>query len=346
MSETEKIPTPTFPQARLDAMKADADGFDKRNPPTDVSWRFDGHSNLDAAESAFIARQLEHMRLGVIEVKYPGFKGAQLVPTNTEADTGDEQFTVKVMDQAGEVKVTRDMDGIIPSVEMKVTSVTVNFFALMLSYRYTIQEARAALKAGVPLIPKKAMICRSQMERKLDDIYFRGEASVGAKGLLNLSAPGLFPVTTTGLGGSKKFSDKAPDDILADLNGAPAAMVTTTDELFIPDTWVLPVSVREHINGRRVGDGTSESILSYFMRNNAHITTIESTFKSETAGVGSVTRSVLYKKDPNNLECLVSQPFEQFQPQAEGAAIVTTCHMRTGGVILYQPLSMNYADGF
>ena len=346
MSETEKTNTPVFPQIRMDAMKADARDFDKRNPPTDVAWRFDGASNLDAAESAFIARQLEHMRLGIIEIKYPDFKGAQLVPTNTEADTGDEQFTVKVMDQAGEVKVTRDMDGIIPTVESKVTSVTVNFFALMIAYRYTIQEARAALKAGVPLIPRKAMIARQQMERKLDDIYFRGEATVGAKGLLNLSAPALYSVTTTGLGGSKKFSDKAPDDILLDLNAAPSAMVTTTDELYIPDTWVLPVSVKEHINGRRVGDGTSESVLSYFMRNNAHIRTIESTFKSETAGAGSTTRSVLYKKDPSNLECLVSQPFEQFQPQADGPAIVTTCHMRTGGVILYQPLSMNYADGF
>lgn len=335
--------TPMFPQDRLDEMKAAARDHNPASLPQ-TQWRLDG-GQFDANESAFVARQLEYMRPGVFAVEYPELKGDRLVPTNTEVDTGAEIYTITITDQVGEVKVSRDLSGVTPMVEVKTSQQSIPVYSMRLGYQYSIQEARAAMFARVALIPRKAMATREQMARKLDDMTFVGDTAAGVKGLLNQSSPTVATIAT-GSGGSKLWTLKTADEILADLNAVPTAVVTASKEIEIPDTMVLPLSSLEYIGGRRVGDGTTESILSYFKRTTAHIRTVEGTYKAETAGSASATRMTVYKRDPVKIELIVPQVFEQFQPQADGTMVTTICHMRTAGVALYFPGSMQYADAF
>ena len=58
-------PNYVFPQVRMDQMIDAADSFDKKSLPTDTAWLKEcSGGNFDAAESAYIARQLEFMRPG------------------------------------------------------------------------------------------------------------------------------------------------------------------------------------------------------------------------------------------------------------------------------------------
>ncbi len=332
-----------FPKAHLDAAVKDAIAFDKGKFTPHASWRFDQApgTHFDAAESAFVARQLEHIRAGVYEVEYPDLKGARLVPTNTSVPSGKNTYTIRIMDKVGEAKVIADEAMDLPDVEVKTSEKSMNMFTLGIMYRYHIQEARAAMSEGMPLIAKKAMVAREQMERKLDGIILLGDTVAGVKGLLNATDTGIVTYTTpNGTGGDTEFSTKSSDEVLLDLHGAPAKVVTDSKEVDIPNTMLLPLSTKQYLASRRVGDGTSTTILTYFLGNDPYINMVEALYQLESNADWTGKRGMCYRRDPNCLELIVSQSFEQLPPQAVAFMVKTFCRMRTGGLAIYRPTSM------
>ncbi len=338
-----------FPKAHQDALCKDASEYSP-NKKYDAAprWRFDqaSGSHFDAAESAFVARQLEHIRAGLYEVEYPDLKGARLVPTNTSVPSGKNQYTIRIMDKVGAAKVIADEAMDIPDVEISVREATMKMFTIGLSYRFTVQEARAAMSENMPLIAKKAMVCREQMERFLDNVIFLGDTTGGVTGLLNATDTGIVTyTTTTGGTGGTTFGSKSPDEVLLDLHGAPAQVVSTSLEVDLPNTMLLPLTTKQSLATRRVGDGTTGSILSYFLGVDPYISAVEGLYQLEshaTAWTGK--RGMVYRRDPNCLELVVSQPFEQMPPQAVNFMVKTLCRMRTGGLAIYRPTSMARFD--
>lgn len=338
----------TFPSVHLDKMKAAARDFDPRNLPRDLQWAFDtAHGGtLDAAESAFVARQLEHMRTGILEVQYPELKGSLLVPIDTQCDTGAEQFTWTFFDYVGEARVVANLNTEAPLVEVKAQQATVQIKSVIDAYAYSIQEARNAMFARVPLIPRKAVACREVIERKLDDIWFLGDTFGGLKGLLTLSSTVTFTPATK-LAGGTAWETATPDEIIADLHGIANKIVTDSKGIEVPDTILLPLSSYTLISSRRMGDGSDTTILSHFLASSPFIRNVDSTHKSEAAPASEWTgkRMVCYRRDPQKLAGILPQPFEQLAPQAVAYSLKTHCHARTAGVVAYYPKSIAYGDG-
>lgn len=350
-----EINTYQFPQTRLDEMSADAARFAESR--FDVAsmekplWRFDvgyGNGRCDAAESWYLARQLEFMRKGVMETSFPDLQATSLFPTNTEIDNASTSYTVQQSKPVGTSLVTQNMAGIIPMVDESIGETNYKIFQLMAGYGYSIQEARTAMKIGKPLPARRAVLCRQQLMRDLEQIAFNGHAATGLKGALTLAGTATYTVPADGVGGSKKLKDKDPDKVLRDLNALAKQVVTDTKGIEIPNVLLLPMSVYEHIAAVRVGDGTSMSILNYFRDNNAHITRIARTYQSETAGAGSTTRTMAYEQSPEKLEFVVPVPFEQFAPGTDetGLFVKTVCQIRTAGMVSHRPKSQIYADDF
>lgn len=344
---SEQLTSGIFPQARLDEMTKAAKDFDPKNPPQTELGAQLRSPIFDASESAFVARQLEYMRPGIFEAKYPALKGKSLVPLNSSMDAGAEQFTITIVDQVGEVKVLKDFAKDLSRVEVKTTQKSMGVFSMGISYAYTINEVRHAMFARFPLQTRKAMAARDLMARKLDDILFQGETTTGAKGLINQSGTESYTPTSDGAGGSKLWSTKSPDKVLNDLNSPFSTVIVNSKDIHHPNTLVLPLSRYQYLAGTRVGDGTSESILSYWLRTNPYgISSVENTVKLETAGAGSTARGIAYEKSPQVLEAIVPVEFEQFAPETFNTEVSTICHMRTGGVAVYYPKAVCYFDGF
>jgi hypothetical protein len=332
----------TFPQARLDAMREAARAFNPQALPTDLQFNLT-NNRVDAAESAFVARQLEHMRPGLFEVKYPALKGLNWVPANYSVDPGAESYTIQIMDKTGDVQITRDFGTHAPMVNVSITERSVGFFSLTNGYTYSFQEARAAMMARQPLQARKAMACREAMARKMDEIALLGETTMGLTGLFTQSGTTVYS-TPQGAGLDTEFSSKSSDEILLDLNGAMSQVALDTLEAHIPDTMILPLSSRDLISTRRVGDGTDRSVMQFFLANSAYPVTIEQSVKLETNSNWTGKRGVVYKKDPNVLEMIISQQFEQFAPEVKGFVVETLCHARTAGVACYFPKAIAYFD--
>lgn len=335
--------TGIFPQGELDQMRQDAadHGLPTARAPM---WDFTGdQGHFDAEFSAFVARQLESVRAGVYKIEYPELKFGRLCSANTEDDTGSEGITFTIVDSTAQVLVSRDMTTQTPMVELKTSQQTAGIVSLRLGYQYSIQEARASVFARRPISADKAMAVRENMERKLDDIIAVGDTTANLKGLLNQSSV-LTYTPTVGVGGGTSFASKTADEVIIDLNAAPNQIVSSSKEIEVPDTVIFPTSVWLGLSGRRVGDGTSEMISTYYKRTVQNITKFETTYKSETLGASGTPRIMFYKNDPRRVEYALPQPFEQFAPQVRGMMVVTECHMRTAGVLYKLPQSAIYLD--
>jgi hypothetical protein len=346
--QAETVVNSAFPQKRLDEMAAFARDFDRKNWQqyrTDCAWDFTSHFDA-GSEAVFIARQLEMIRKGLYEIRYPELKARRLVPHDFNFSPGMQEYTARSIDVAGEPAVSKDQPDDVPTVELKVGSATMSMFNLVLAYSYSDQDAENAMFAGMPLATMKAKAVRDQMARRLDNIAFVGESTMsGVTGLLNSSGTTTYSTPATGAGASKLWDNKDSDQILLDLNGAGDQIITDTKEVEEPDTWLLPLTAHRLIANKRVGDGTSATILRYFLDNRDTPVTVEKTAKSETLGGSSTRRMCVYKNDPSKLQMIVPVEFRQKQPEIRGFKVVVNCMMRTGGVALWLPKSVCYADG-
>lgn len=356
-----------FPQARQDEMEQHARQF------AAIAWAAQNGDNTglarqraDAAleiarhtdagtETVYIARQLEFIRKALYEIKYTALKSPQLVSYNTTIPRGAQNRTVKAIDTAGEPSIERDDNDDIPSVEMSVVSGTAGFFNMNLKYSFTDQDAAEAMFSGMPLPTMKATAVRTAMARKADIIAFYGEPISGAKGILNQANTLTYSVPTTGQNGATTLASKDSDAILLDLNAPGDQVITSTNEIEEPDTWLMPLDAYRFIGTKRVGDGTSDTVLSYFQRTRqasmAGKLTVVATTKSLAANYASFggssgkSRMMVYKNDKEHLEFQLPVPFYQGAPQYRGFRTTTHCMMRCGGVDLYLPKSVIYADG-
>lgn len=347
MSVNTEILNSAFPQARHDEMVAFAREFDRRNPEkwrADAAWDWTNHFD-SGADAIYIARQLEMIRKGLYEIRYPELKAERLIPHDSAFSPGMQDYTARSIDIAGEPAVSKDQPDEVPTIEAHVTSATMSMFNLVLSYAYSDQDAENALFAQMPLQTIKAKAVRDQMARRLDTIAFIGEATVGVLGLLNQTTTLSYTPGSTGSGGSTLWDNKDSDTILLDMNSAGDKIITTTLEVEEPDTWLLPLSAHRLVSNKRVGDGTSSTILKYFTENRDTPVKVERTSKSETIGGSSSRRMVVYKNDPSKLQMIVPVRFKQKQPEVRGFKVITNCMMRTGGVALWIPDSVCYTDG-
>ena len=359
MSDTNNIVE--FPEAHLDAAKKDAAAFKASGTAglKEPKWRFDSsfvqNSHFDASEGMFVARQLEHIRAGLFEVQYTDLVYDRLMPVNRAVPSGKNEYTIRIMDQVGEAEIISDNTDVIPNVEAKVSEKSMKFFTIGLGYRYTLQEARAAMEAGMPLLATKAMVCKQQVERKVNDISLIGNTFSGATGLLTATDTGVLSRTaSTGAGsGDTEFEGKSADEILLDLHAMTSKVWTDSKGVFSVNTLLLPLTTRTYLASRRVGDGTNGSILSYFLGADQFVKSDDSVIglwqleSSSAAGAGSAwtgKRAMAYRRDPGALELMISQAFEQLPPQAVNFYVKTLCRMRMGGLAIYQPATIIRMD--
>lgn len=298
----------------------------------------------DASESAFLARQLEHIRASIFEVRYPELKGRRLVPVLTQVHAGAEDFTYRWFDEVAQAVIVKTYGRNAPRADVLAQEATSKIRGILAAYGWTLQEMRAAMLANVSLDARKAKAARNAIERRIDDLLLIGDAEVAAEGLFTLTGT---IVTTAAIGGlgSATWALKTSEEILDDLFGSEEKIYVDSNEIESPDTMVLPVAQEALISRKRIGDGDSQTIKQYFLKNAKHVKNIETSIKLTGRGAGSTDRMVTYRRDPDKLEGIIPVDFEQLPPQWEGYESVTYCHGRCGGAVVYFPKSVHYKDG-
>lgn len=301
--------------------------------------------HLDANESIFFQRELEFVKSKSYDVQYPELKARSLIPVSFEAGPGAETITYEQYDQVGMAKIVSSYADDLPRADIKGKEFTSRVRSLADAYGYNIQEIRAAKMAGKPLEQRKSNAAKRAMMQKEDAIAALGDADYGLLGLINHPNISTTTLPADGTGASTLWANKTALLILRDLNKVANFIVENTKEVERPNTMLMPVEKYNYIKSTPVGDNADKTILKFFLENNEYIKEVVPWNKLKGAGAGGLDRMIAYDKNPEKLTLEIPQDFEQLDVEQRGLEFLVPCHSRCGGVIIYYPLSVVYADG-
>jgi len=316
---------------------------------------------FDAAESVFVERALLWIETETYNTLIPPMEGRKYVPVDSSSPAGAKNTSYKQYTRTGIARLITERGADLPNVGLFVKEFFHTFYAMGASYQYDYLDLLAAAMAsqngGPPLNLdlEGSLAAQEAIEKKFDLIAATGSASsngfgledeidVGMLGLANQTSATIYTVAT-GAGLSTTWALKTPDEIIADLVGIVAAQIATTYKIHTPDSILVPVSQGETINGRSMGDGRSDTILSYFMRTTKHVKNFDTWIYLSGAGAASADRMIAYKKDKRFIRHMVAMEFTQLPAQLEGMTYTVPCLAKTAGVVCPYPLSVSYGDG-
>lgn len=310
------------------------------------------YEKLDAAESVFFERQLEYVRAKSYDVKYPALRSRDMIPVDNSVDRGAESVKYIQYDAVGMAKIISSYAHDLPRVDVLAKEFRANIKSIGDSYGYSIQEIRAAAFAGIPLEARRANAARLAIEQKIDIIGALGDSDNNLLGLFNQPNAQVYTIpagattgTTWGNGTGVGAGNKSAGEILGDLTAVANKAVQVTNGVEVADTIIIPIPQYGVIATVNMATGINATILEFFLRSNPWIRTVDYWHRLTGAGAGATNRMICYKRDPDHLQFIIPQEFEQFPPEAEGLEFKIACHARCGGVVVYYPLSIIYADG-
>jgi hypothetical protein len=303
----------------------------------------------DAKFTSSLDLQLEQLRSRTYDIKYPELRARRFIPVNTEIDPGAETHAYHQWDSYGMADIIANYADDITLVDELVEKFTGPIEGIAKGYQVSVQDLRRAAMSGSSIEARKARACRRAIELRIDDIGAVGNAKAKLPGFLNNANVTILTAATDGTSTrwvTGRSTPKAPALIKADMHTAVSTIWTTTKQVHQPNTILLPTVEYSHVSQSQVGLENQQTILKSFMDNNPSITDVDFWHKLDTAdAAGTGPRMVTYQRDPEILELVIPQDFEQFPPQARNLAYIVPCHARIGGVTIFYPLAIVYTDG-
>jgi len=295
--------------------------------------------NLDAHESIFFGRELEHIKAQTYDIQYPNLRAREMIPVSYEAGAGAQSITYQQFDAVGVARIIASYADDLPMANVLGREFTSPIRSLGTAYEYSIQEIRSAQMAGKSLDARKAEAARRANDQAVNRIGWFGDPTHGLLGMLTHPNIPAAPVAN-GQAGTPQWTTKTPDEILADMNGLVNGIVALTNGVEAPNTLMLPIAQYTHIATTPRSTVSDTTILDYFLKSSPFIKSVE--WVAELAGAGpmGVDIMVAYERSPMKLTLEIPQDFEQFPAQEINLAFKVPCHSRIGGVVVYYPLSI------
>jgi hypothetical protein len=289
---------------------------------------------MDAAESAFVARQLDFIKAQTYDIKFPTLKAREMVPVSNETPAGMNQVTYKSFEEYGVAEVVAGRGRDVPRVDVAASEFTRPIRMIADAWGWTLQEAKAAAAGMVDLDMRRARAGRMAIERKLDEIACYGEPEHGIEeGALNNGDVGDTPAA--GL-----WSAATPDEIITDVGAQFSAIVSGSNDIEQPDTLAVPPSRFVRLTTLRLTD-TGSNVRGYL--ESEFGLSVESWYRLED--VGGAPRSMLYRRSPDVLQQEIPLDFEQLPVQEQGIEFLVHAVAMTAGVSFYYPGAARYQTG-
>jgi hypothetical protein len=290
----------------------------------------------------FLERQLEYIRPQVFEIQYADIKYSTILPVTSEAGTGAQTVTYRIMDSTGEFRLLADAASDLPRADISQVEKSINIRSFGGSFGYTVQELRAAQMANIALEQRRAAAVRRAYEEKVESVALFGESTVGLAGFFNNSSVDI-------VAADKWFTTASitAQEMNELLNYGVSAIINGSKMKEQPDTILLGYEDYNKVSTTRNSDSSDVTVLEYFLRTNPYIRNVEpinQLTKGNNGGKLNTSRMVVYKRDPEKVQLHIPQPLELFPAQQRGLEFIVPAHARVGGVALYYPKSVIYVQ--
>lgn len=299
--------------------------------------------SLDATNTAFFRRELEHIIPELFEVEHARINARNVFPIDRSAGPAAETITYRQFTKTGVAKIISDYANDIPLVNVFGEEFTGNVRSIAIAAKWSIQEIRASAMAGRPLDRQQAEAARETMMRTENDIAFQGDALNGLVGLF--TDPNIPTAAVVDPGGGTEWVNKTAAQILTDMNDCANSIVENTGDVEVPNTMLLPTEQFNLIATLNAGTGTDTTVLRYFLNNSPYITEVMNIRELDGAATAGADPIVVYDRNPSKLRMQVPLDLEQFAPQEVDLCVKVPYHMRVGGLTVFKPLSLNICEG-
>ena len=304
---------------------------------------------------SFLMPQLTHIERTVYQIKYAPIRYHEIVPVDTTANPWTPSVTYFSSDAVGTAAWFNPGSQDVPHADVVRSKYQTGVKTAAIGYSWDVEEIQQAMMLGIPLAADKASTCRRIAEEFIDQRALFGDTSVGsdfATGLVNNAAvtAGTFPAT--GSGSSTLWANKTPAQVLSDVNGILTGIWTGSNTVEIADTMLISPANFALLVTTPFNAYSEKTLYQYIMEANIFTATtgrqlkIVSVRGLETAGAGSVSRTVAYRRDPDVVKMHLPMPFRFLPVWQKGPLLYEVPGIfRFGGVDVRLPAAFRYGDG-
>lgn len=302
---------------------------------------------MDASESVWFQRELEHISPVAYEYKFPQLKARQLLPTESGIPAWARVHTWRMYNRFGQAEWIANMADDLPRADATGEEASKIIKPFGASYGWDWFELQAMQATGRQLDQMRVRAARYAVDLKMDTVLATGDTLTNLEGLLNVTGAQTYTLATKDAGGTSWGTAAAPnataDEVANDLMGMASARVTASLEVFDRFVIVLPTAEYQYASTVRMGDNLT-SALDYAKNTSPHIEDIVSWYKCTGAGSGGSDRIVCYARDPMVIAAIVPMEFRQLPMQGRNLRFEVPCLASTGGVVCRHTQAIAYAD--
>jgi hypothetical protein len=311
-------------------------------------------AKLDANESMFLENELRHVETKLWERRIPPLMARVLFPVSFEIDEGAESYEWRSADAVGVARIISNAADDAPMVDAFETPHTSTIRSIGDGFRYSTQDIRAAMKANKPLQERKRVQASKAIKLRENKIAFEGSKKDQIKGIFD--TPNASIVTAAAAAASPNgiawsaASGKTPNEIINDMFNLVDTPNNATGGVEKVDTLVLPIAAYNYISSTQKAAGTDTTILEFFRRVRPGVTVMSAVEMNSVTNLPSgsatpTTVAMAYTRSDEHLRLQVPMEERQLPPQAENFSYKVLIEARTGGVVVYLPLSIAFMEG-
>ena len=295
----------------------------------------------DAGEVVFTRGQLEAVEETIYEELFSqNLEGMSVIPTRTAFDRNATTYSYHVETKTGNAVLMRPDATDAPLVDASLAKVTRELAEFGAGYRYNITQRERAVLSGYDLTASKARSAARAIAQSLNDHGLSGSTDHSvATGFLNDANVNSATLTTSDW-------NPIPTGTLqyAALNEMVNEVITQSESLHRPTEILVSEYVWLAITQTRFADGTPETVIEAFRKNNPGISIRRMTTSLKDAGGAGVDRCVVWERSPAVAEHIVPIMYDEASPDKKGFTYSVQARGSSFGTVVRYPLAMAYAD--
>lgn len=222
--------------------------------------------------------------------------------------------------------------------------------------KFSILELESAAKMGRPIDDQKIEGMKLKHQMDIDEQVYVGDAQINVGGLVNSGLVTNVSNVPAGASTSTLWSQKTPDEILADVNNAIISAWAASGWAVMPNRVLLPPGQYGYISTVKVSSAGNMSILKYVLENNVlkasgkgeltilPVKWLQGAGSGGTLGTVGVDRMVVYTKQKNYIRFPMTM-LQRTPVQYDSIFHKFSYYCRLGVVEVVYPETIAYRDG-
>lgn len=303
----------------------------------------EAQGRFDETTSAFLARELTHIRAQVLQVKKAPLNAFSVFPVQTDIPEGAESALLRIFDEVGMAEIISNYADDLPRADVLAKETAVKVYTAGAAYGFNEVEIKNAAFAGRSLSALKAQAARMSIDRKLNHLAWFGDKVNGIVGFLANPNIGEYTIPANAKG-TTLIKDMTEDEVLATFNAFLDFIPDKTNDVEKPNTVLLPPAAYAHLATTRLSQ-TETTLLRFLQQVHPEITRWMKVGELRAAGAGGKDMMIAGYFDPTYIKLEIPNRFQQIPVDRRNLEYVVDCISRCVGVTVSIPFAFVKAVG-